>query len=126
MENSPIEKTLQALKAQVLNLLNDLMEIFPDENDILLTRLFFETQADPQIIMDGFIKWVYPWKKKILEKNEEFFDRAERIFGPIDPGKIKRFKIMWKNGELSDDEKVIVWKYFEVYIKLIDKYLKQR
>lgn len=119
-------KVLESLKTQVLNLLNDLMEIFPDENDILLTRLFFETQADPQLIMDGFIKWVYPWKEQIFARDEVFFDKAERIFGPIDPSKIIRFKTMWKNGDLSNEEKDFVWRYFEVYIKLIDKYMKEK
>lgn len=124
MSNTELTSTLQLLKEQVLNLLNDLMDIFPNENDILFARLFFETQADPQLIMNGFIEWVYPWKKEILEKNEEFFEKSDRIFGPIDSSKLERFKKMWKEGQLDNDEKEAVWKYFQVYIKLIDKYKK--
>lgn len=122
--NSAIDNILNALKEQVLNLLNDLMEIFPDETDIMLTRLFFETNADPQLIMDGFIKWVYPWKEQIMKSDELFFEKADRIFGPIAAEKVVRFKTMWKDGALNDDEKKIVWSYFQVYIKCIDRYKK--
>jgi len=122
--SSPIDNILNALKEQVLNLLNDLMEIFPEETDIMLTRLFFETQADPQLIMDGFIKWVYPWKEQILASNEEFFEKSERIFGPIPADKVTRFKKMWKDNLLSEDDKKIVWSYFNVYIKCIERYKK--
>jgi hypothetical protein len=122
--SSPVDNILNALKEQVLNLLNDLMEIFPEETDIMLTRLFFETQADPQLVMDGFIKWVYPWKEQIINSNEEFFEKSERIFGPIPADKVIRFKKMWKENLLSDDDKKIVWSYFNVYIKCIERYKK--
>ena len=119
------ESVLQELKEQVLNLLDDLLEILPNESDILLVRLFFENNADPYFIMQGFLKWVYPWKKFILERNEKFFAEADHIFGPIPPEKLKKFKQVYHDGKtLSEDDKKVIWDYFAVYIALIERYRK--
>jgi hypothetical protein len=118
------EKILYQLKSQVLNLLDDLLTIFPNEADLLLIRLFFENQIEPSKLMDGFIKWVYPWKEHILEHNEEFFEKNEHIFGPLPTDKIRYLKQKIHDGTIDNEDKQVMWRYFEIFIKLIDQYNK--
>ena len=118
-----IEKILNQLHAQSLNLLDDLITICPNEGDILLVRLFFE-QVDPQVLMDGFIKWVYPWKGYILEHNEAYFEENDHIFGPLPADKVAYFKEKYQDGTFQKEDKESIWSYFEVFIKLVEQYNK--
>lgn len=118
-----IEKILNQLHAQSLNLLDDLITICPNEGDILLVRLFFE-QVDPQVLMDGFIKWVYPWKNYILEHNEAYFEENDHIFGPLPADKVSYFKEKYQDGTFQKEDKESIWSYFEVFIKLVEQYNK--
>jgi len=123
--NTKLENVLKDLKDQVLNLLDDLLEILPDESDILLVRLFFENHMDSLYIMQGFDKWVYPWKEYITERNERFFAESDHIFGPIPPEKIVKFKKIYHDGKTLDTEdKKVIWDYFQIFIKLIERYKK--
>jgi len=121
---APITKILGQLSTQVLNLLDDLLCICPNEPDILLVRLFFENQVDPETLMKGFITWVYPWKNYIEEHNERYFEENDHIFGPLPSDKVEYFKIKMKDGTFDSDDKEVIWAYFEVFISLIEKYNK--
>jgi hypothetical protein len=122
--NQITEKILAQLKSQVLNLLDDLLIIYPNESDLLLIRLFFDNQISDKKLMEGFIKWVYPWKNHILTHNEEFFENNEHIFGPLPINKIHYLKDKLKDGTIDKEDKETMWRYFEVFIKLIDQYNK--
>jgi len=119
-----ITKVVNQLKSQVLNLLDDLLIIAPNESDLLLIRLFFENQIEPDLLMKGFINWVYPWKEEIETKNERFFKENDNIFGPLPTSKVKYIKDKIEDGTLDEDDKETMWRYFQVFIKLIDQYNK--
>ncbi len=119
-----INKVLGQLRDQVLNLLDDLLSICPNEPDILLVRLFFENQVDSETLMKGFVKWVYPWKNYIKNHNEKYFEENEHIFGPVPADKFQHFKVKMKDGTFDKDDKEIIWEYFEVFISLIEQYNK--
>ena len=119
-----ILKILDQLREQVLNLLDDLLTICPNEPDILIVRLFFENQIDSEGLMRGFIKWVYPWKEYILNHNENYFKENDHMFGPLPTDKVLYFKRKYEDGTLSKEDKDIIWAYFEVFISLIEQYNK--
>lgn len=118
-----INKVLKQLHVQTLNLLDDLITICPNESDIFMVRLFFE-QVDPQVLMDGFIKWVYPWKDYILRHDESYFEKNDHIFGPLPPEKVSHFKIRFKDGTFQKEDKDTIWAYFEVFIRLVEQHNK--
>lgn len=119
-----IDKILNQLKEQVLNLLDDLLNICPNETDLLLVRVYFETQVEPQVLMDGFIQWVYPWKEQIMHKDEKFFEENDHIFGPLPKGKVDYLKEKMRDGTIDKSDKEIMWQYFQVFISLIEQYRK--
>ena len=119
-----IDRILDQLRDQVLNLIDDLLAVCPNEADILLVRLFFENHVDPKVLMDGFITWVYPWKESIKAHDEKYFEDNEHIFGPLPADKVAHFKTKMKDGTFDEDDKDVIWSYFEVYISLIEQYIK--
>lgn len=124
MEYKLIDAINEQLKTQVLNLIDDLLTICPDEPDVLLVRLFFSNSISPEYLMDSFIHWVYPWKNHILEKNEDFFIKNDHVFGPLPKDKVKYFKVKIEDGTFDEEDKKVLWDYFEVFIKLIERYNK--
>lgn len=112
------------LKDQVINLLNDLMEIFPSDQKMLMARLYFENQVEANVLMKGFVKYVVPWKEKILVKDEKFFQENDHIFGDVESSNVSHFKNLYNSGNLSPDDKKILWSYFSVFISLVEKYKK--
>jgi hypothetical protein len=119
-----MDKILNQLKNQVLNLMDDLLTICPNEADLLLVRLYFENQVEPETLMKGFIKWIYPWKEYIVNRNEKYFEENEHIFGPLPSNKVSYFKKKYNDGTLNKNDKEIIWDYFDVFITLIEKYNK--
>lgn len=125
MDNqSVVNKILNQLRDQVLNLLDDLLSICPNEPDILLVRLFFENQIDPEMLMRGFIQWVYPWKDYIIRHDERYFEENDHIFGPLPSDKVEHFKRKIKDGTFDEEDKETIWQYFEVFISLVEQYNK--
>lgn len=112
------------LKDQVINLLDDLLEIFPSDVQMLAARLYFADQVDGEALIRGFVKYVLPWKEKITNRDEKYFEENEYIFGDIEPGKVKHFKYLIKSNAFTTDDKKILWDYFAVFISLAEKYKK--
>jgi len=123
-QDGVIEKVLNQLHAQVLNLLDDLLCICPNESDILLVRLYFENQVDPETLMKGFIRWVLPWKDYIVNHDEKYFEENDHIFGPLPSDKVEYFKIKMKDGTFDKDDKEAIWAYFDVFLSLMEQYNK--
>ena len=117
------QKILEQLKSQVIELLDDLSNICNNDQDILMVQVIFSS-IDPEKLMTGFIEWVYPWKNFILQKNEEFFEKNDHIFGPLPVDKVEKFKVKFKDGTFDNDDKETIWEYFNIFIKLIEKYNK--
>ena len=124
MSQQLIDKVLGQLHKQVLNLLDDILAICPDESDILFVRLFFQNQIDSQYLMDEFVHWVYPWKKQILANDLSFFEENDHIFGPLPTDKVRHFKTKLKDGTFDESDIETIWAYFEVFVSLMDQYQK--
>lgn len=113
-------KIIKEFLAELINLLPEQKDISIFKGHISIVEMMNETK-----IIKSFIEHVYPYKKGILEKDEDFF---------LDQGNFKHendylsesihLKELWKNN-LSKENKEIVWKYFQVLIILSEKYIKK-
>lgn len=103
--------------------LEELQKILPNEKDITI----FQSQIDVTLMFDeskvlkSFIQFVLPYRKQILEKDENFFLGNNVGIEKDYMSKAIHLTNLWKN-KLSDNNKIIVWKYFQVLIILADKY----
>lgn len=117
---------LKRFDQQVDNLLCDLKRIFPANKDIPIAQAQINTyrMVSKTVIIDNFIKFVYPYKQKIMNKDEKFFLEE----GNVENGDIlEELKIreLWKS-QLRPENKKMIWEYFQVMIVLTDKYLESK
>jgi|TARA_B110000259_G_scaffold184211_1_gene230800 hypothetical protein len=129
-----MEKFYTIFNSKIIEFLNDLIKIFPDDNDfkmykngISLVKLADEKK--PLQLYKLFVNDKY--KENILTKNEEFFlshdyneiltnDNLKKEFnGDINNKIINKLKGYWK--DLSSDNREIVWNYFTLFLKISNK-----
>ena len=107
------------------NLINELLRILPNDVNITLfkEKYYLIKKVNSTLVINSFVKYVIPFKQEIMEKNEKYFlengtkeDLGEKKYKySID------LKENWKN--LNEQNKEIIWKYFQVLLVLTEKYL---
>jgi hypothetical protein len=102
--------------------LDELQQILPEEKDIII----FKSQVDvtnminPTKILQSFIKYAYPYKKHIIEKDESFFLGDGVSIKQDYMSDAIHLTELWKT-KLSNANKEVVWKYFQVMIIISEK-----
>jgi len=121
--------TKQIFLQQLDNFINELCTIFPSNNDILLFRekYFLIKSANSKLIVEYFIRFIYPLKTKVMEKDETFFLDGGGQEEVKDSSGLKfrdNIKNLWIS-EMSEENKEIIWKYFKIFILLCEKYINE-
>jgi hypothetical protein len=114
---------LRDFKKAITQFIDELIKQFPTESDLVIMRIFIHDQIETIFLMNQFIKFVYPHKKLIQERDDRFFLEKEDIFGNIDSSKIVHFKKLWKSSNLDKDDKEVIWNWFEHFIKFCENYI---
>jgi hypothetical protein len=117
---------LQRLKRGIMQFIDDLIDIFPRESDLIIIRVFFEDQVPVVTIAEAMIVHVLPHRVTIASRNENFFLEENNIFGMIDTGKVLHFKKLWTSSLLDKDDRATIWTYFDTFITLVDAYKKSK
>ena len=123
---------LKAFTTQIDRFLGDLVVIFPEERQIRMYKNSIEMikKVNPRKIMEGFTYYIFPYKTQIEEHDERFFmeqnyddiideystDKSSKEDNLVEALALKK---LWKN--LDEDKKDIIWKYFEVLIKIVER-----
>jgi len=102
--------------------LNELNTILPEEKDIVIfqSQISVATMVNPNKILESFIKYAYPHKEPIMSKNEDFFLGEKMSIKQDYMTQAIHLTDLWKN-KLSDENKEVVWKYFQVMTVLAEK-----
>ena len=119
--------TKQIYLQQTDNFINELCSIFPNNNELLVFREKYNLirSINSTLIVEYFVQYVYPLKSKILAEDVSFFLEGGGQEELKDKSGLKfrdNITALWV-GEMSDDNKVIVWKYFKIFIILCEKYI---
>lgn len=119
--------TKQVLLTQLDNFINELCTIFQNNGEILLFREKYNLVrgVNSNLIIEYFIKYIYPFKKNIMNMEESFFLDGGGQEELKDNSGLKlrdNIKTLWIT-QLSDENKEIIWKYFKIFILLCEKYI---
>jgi hypothetical protein len=117
----------QIFLQQTDNFINELSNIFPKNGEITLLKekYFLIRSANSKLILDYFVQFVYPFKNQIVEQDEKFFLLGGGQEELKDTSGLKfrdNIKNLWEK-EMSEENKVIVWKYFKIFVVLCEKYI---
>jgi hypothetical protein len=119
---------LKQFKSALISFLDELIGQFPSEGDLVIFRIFLKDRVPIDNIINYFILSILPLKKMVDERDEDFFlnkcELFENINGHTKKDKVNRFKRLWRSECLDDDDKRVVWEWFDSFIFLSEKYQK--
>lgn len=109
---------------QTQNLIEILVDILPDNYNVKVFKEGFETlrKYNKQLIINGYIKYVLPHKKYIVEHNDKFFLEGggqENLVNDNNYQFTIDIKKDWLN--ISNDDKEILWKCFNILVLIAEK-----
>lgn len=117
----------QVIIQQITNFINELNSTFPENKDLMIFKEKYEMlkSINSQLILDYFIQFIYPHKKRIVSQDDTFFLEGggqEELKDKNGLNMRDNLKDLWTN-QMNDENKVVVWKYFKTFILLIEKYI---
>ena len=119
---------LKQFKNALISFLDELIGQFPTEGDLVIFRIFLKDRVSIENILNFFVLRILPLKKMVSERDEDFFLNKCDLFESIDnverKNKINRFKKLWRSPSLDEDDKRVVWEWFDSFIFLSEKYQK--
>ncbi len=123
------DQILIQFKNSLVSFIDELIEAFPREPDLIILRIFLKDQIPIEDVMNKFIyainKNEQELKKYIKDRNELFFLESD-VFESISKSKAINFKKLWRSGNLDDDEKLAVWKWIDSFVILSERYTKSK
>jgi hypothetical protein len=114
-------------KNALISFLDELISQFPQEGDLVIFRIFLKDRIPITNILNFFVHKIVPLKQMIVDRNEDFFMNHCNLFDAINSDKkdkLNHFKKLWRSGSLDDDDKRVVWEWFDSFVFLSEKYQK--
>ena len=118
-------KILEDFKNNVKIFVQELMSLLPNESNLILLYIYIDVKITKEELINSFIKFCMPYKDQISERNETFFldfeltDQDETTVNYFN-----NFKKIWKSDEIDNDDRKTIWDWFELFMKLSEKYLE--
>ena len=112
---------------KITNFIDELINTYPQNNELKLfkEKYIMIKSVNSKLVLEYFIKYIYPHKENIRNENEQFFIEGGGQEEIQDKNGLKfrdNMKNLW-NENMKEENKKVVWKYFKTFILLIDKYI---
>jgi len=119
MLNNKNIKILNLFKKNVIGFISELILQFPEDSDLLILKLFLENQVDMDRLITGFKKYFTNEtnSKMFDDRNEDFFI-SNNPFTRISSTKFDKLKTIWQSESIGDDDRLVIWNWFELFKKL--------
>jgi len=117
---------LTDFKNALVNFFDELIEQFPEEGDLVMLRIFLNDQVPIADVMSVFIAKLLPLKDIVTKRDVNFFlgTGAASLFEKLDKSKVNYFKILWQSNRLDDSDRTQIWKWYDYFMILAEKYQK--
>ena len=119
---------LQEFKNGLISFVDELIDQFPKEGDLIMIRIFLKDQIPIEQVINTFNNSINKdnnkLRKMIKERNELFFLENNVFDTSVSKNKILHFNKLWRSGRLDDDDKNVFWKWVDSFVYIGDKYMK--
>jgi len=118
-----LEKQLELLKLfkkNIIEFLDELIEQFEEEGDLIIFRFFVSEQIPIETVMKRFMEYIYPLREMIIHRNEKFFLENNNIFGSSPQEKVIHFKELYV--KMNEEDRSILWIWFKTFLAICEKY----
>jgi len=117
-------KLLQTLHKDLVTFLDSLIESFPEEGDLVIARFAIKDQFPIKDIMEYIIQKLLPLKSNVDSRDNNFFLENNILFEQLEDNKVNHFKKIWISGNLDDEDKDNIWKWFDRFLRIAQYYVK--
>lgn len=117
---------LTDFKTNLVSFLDELIEQFPEEGDLVIARIFLNDQVPIADVMNTFITNLLPLKDMVKQRNDDFFLNNNVLFDRLDKNKVNHFKRLWRSERLDAEDRQVIWKWYDLFISLSEKYQKSK
>ena len=117
-------KILTEFRSNLVSLLDELIEQFPQEGDLVVLRIFICDQVPIVDIMGMFSKRVLPLKDMVKQRNASFFLENDVLFDQVNISKVSYFKELWASDKLDAEDRDTIWRWFDLFVSLAERYQK--
>jgi len=115
---------LTDFKSSLVNFFDELIEQFPEEGDLVVIRIFLNDQVPIADVMATVVAKLLPLKDLVKKRDESFFINNNVLFDKLDKNKVNHFKTLWKSSKLDQEDRDVIWKWYDLFISLSEKYQK--
>nr|QOI90447.1 hypothetical protein HWQ62_00311 [Pyramimonas orientalis virus] len=128
------EECVNLFNVKLKEFINDLITVYPHDDDLykFKTSISMLLLVNDKQVIKIFKDFVYPkYKDRILSRDEKFFlnhDYTDDVVATQNTESpeftdqlIVKIKSYWKT--MTDENKNIIWSYFNLLIKLVEKYI---
>lgn len=115
---------LSEFKSNLVSFLDELIEQFPEEGDLVIARIFLNDQVPIADVMNTFITNLLPLKDMVKQRNDDFFLNNNVLFDRLDKNKVNHFKKLWRSERLDKEDRQVIWQWYDLFISLSDRYQK--
>ena len=118
---------IREFRDQLVSFLDDLIEAFPAESDLIIIRICVKDQLPMADVLGRYIRDLLPIAKQIKDRNAGFFLQNTLLYSgaPLATAKINHFKDLWQSDQLDDNDRDTIWKWMDVLNAVASRYLKQ-
>ena len=109
-------------KNNFVNFIDELIQQFPNEKDLIIFRIFLKDQVPIEEVMKRFVEKLLPLKENVKKRDETFFINNNVLFGDSNSDKVGHFSALWQSSRLDKDDKDIIWSWVDLFIRLAEKY----
>lgn len=111
-------------RTQLLNFLDELINQFPEESDLIIIRIFMKDQIPVYDVLGRFIRDLLPLKKEVDHRNEAFFMENSLFYSQhgIATAKVNHFKDLWVSNKLDDNDREMIWKWMDLLCSIGSQY----
>ena len=117
---------LTAFNTQLINFFNELIELYPGDNDLRFGKNSCELlkKTNPRKTLDMFKENILPYEDNIMKRDENFFKNDLDYSKALDNDSkslliVQNLKKYW--DQLDDKNKGNIWLYFQVLTKISKK-----
>jgi hypothetical protein len=120
-------KIMHEFRNQLINLLDELIEQFPEETDLFFIRIFMRDQIPVSDVLGRYIRDLLPLKQQIYERDSAFFLNNSILYthGDVSDTKVNHFKQLWISNKLDDEDRDVIWQWMLVLTKLAEQYFQK-
>lgn len=115
---------LQIFRDKFIEFLDCILELFPEDKNILLVRTVFNQGYPVKNAMTILKTNITPLKDTIRRRDDSFFltNQSASLFSGISSDNVIKWREIWTSERLDQEDKDCIWDWITLFLNLSEKY----